>query len=105
MKMSESRAKLARNPQSLARAEGLLLQYPQLSPEELAEVGQFLRRAAPIDMGLLSTNQQAWSNAERYRREHPSAFAATFKEKLIWAFATIFVIAILALLWDSGLGR
>ena len=105
MKMSESRAKLARNPHGLSRTESLLIQYPQLSSEELKEVGQYLRRASPMDMGLLSTNQEAWSNAERYRREHPSVFAATVKEKLVWAVATIAVVAILALLWDSGLGR
>lgn len=105
MKISESRAKLATDPQNLARTEGLLLRYPEVSSDEVEEIGRYLRRASAMDMGLLSTNHQAWSNAERYRLDHPRMFATTAKEKLIWTIATLTVIAIFVLLWDSGLGR
>lgn len=105
MQISESRAKLATDPQNLARTEGLLLRYPDVSSDEVEEIGRYLRRASAMDMGLLSTNQQAWSNAERYRLDHPRMFATTAKEKLVWTIATLTVIAIFVLLWDSGLGR
>ncbi len=105
MQMTETRAKLATDAHALSRIEMLLLQYPQVTTAEREEIGSYLRRATVMDLGLLSTNEQAWSKAERYRREHPDVFATTAWEYAVWAFLALAFLTTVALLWDGGLGR
>lgn len=100
MKMTESRARLATDPHALSQVEALLLRYPNLSPEETEEVGDYLRRAKPIDVGLLSTNKEAWANAEQFRKDNPRVFALTRKEIAVWTLGSLAILAIVLLLWD-----
>ena len=100
MKMSESRARLATDPHALSQVEALLLRYPQLSEEEHEEVGDYLRRARPMDVGLLSTNKEAWTNAERFRKDNPQVFALTRTEIAVWILGGLAVLAVVLLLWD-----
>jgi hypothetical protein len=75
MSRTKSRQALAMNADGLASAERLLLQYPDVTDNERDEIGAFLKGAAPIDIGLLSSNAEAWQNAERFKRDHPRYFA------------------------------
>lgn len=95
-------ARVAADPQSLARLEHLLMRYPALEPEETDEVGDLLSTTGPLDMGLLSRNQMAWSKAETYRREHPQRFRASWASRLFWFAVVVATIVSVILMWDAG---
>lgn len=104
MKISEAGKKLATNPEDLTRTEGLLLRYPDIDAEQRDEVGHFLRRATPIDAGILSTNELAWRKSEAFRAEHPSYFRTSKTERLVIAVMTSTVALVIFLLWNIGIG-
>jgi hypothetical protein len=104
MKISEAGKKLTMNPRGLSRAEELLLRYPAIDATERDEIGLFLRRAAPMDRGILSTNEVAWRNSESFKIDHPAYFGISKRELTVMAVMATVVILILYSLWDIGLG-
>ena len=102
MSTRPARDALAANPERLATAERLLLQYPEVSEAELDLIGDFLKNADPIDVGLLSSNKEAWLNADRFRRQHRYYFALGLRFYLYWAAAIAGIVLVLVLLKDIG---
>lgn len=85
--------------ESLTRVEQLLLQYPEVSESELAEITHFLRDGTILEIGLLSMNQDAWRKAEKIRARHPKRFATSKREYLLMASAIGAILLVLALFW------
>lgn len=104
MRISEAGKKLAMSPQDLSRAEELLLRYPAIDASDRDQIGLFLRRGAPMDLGILSTNEVAWRNSEIFRANHPAYFRISKKELAVIAVMAAVVILILYSLWDAGIG-
>lgn len=102
MIMTESRAKLASDAHALSRIEMLLVDYPDVSKDEEQEIGSYLRSASAMDIGLLSTNDEAWAKAQRYQKDHPSVFRTTLREFAVWALLAAFLAGVVLLLWDAG---
>jgi hypothetical protein len=103
MSRTKSRQALAMNADALANAERLLLQYPDVSETERDEIGAFLKNGAPIDIGLLSSNAEAWQNAERFKRDHPRYFAVGRGFLLYCSAVVALLLFALFLMKDIGL--
>jgi hypothetical protein len=103
MPRTKSRQALAVNADALANAERLLLQYPKVTNNERDEIGAFLKNGAPIDIGLLSSNAEAWQNAERFKRDHPRYFAVGRGFLLYCSAAVALLLFALFLMKDIGL--
>ena len=103
LKAAEQRRSIAHHPETLVKVEELLVSYPDVNGDERDFLAAFLRNGAPIDIGLLSSNAQAWAAAERFRSENPDYFRTGPRVYAAWAA----VIGALALaLWamkDMGL--
>src|SRR5690242_6493036 len=97
-----SRARVANDPQALDLLEQLLIRYPSVSEEENGRIGQLLRSVTPLDLGLLSTTASAWSQAELYRRDHPTHFRMRWTERLFWLASAAILIAGMIFAWDIG---
>lgn len=85
--------------EALTRVERLLLQYPEVSEAELAEITHFLRDGTILEIGLLSMNQDAWRKAEKFRARHPKRFATSTREYLMMVSAIGTILLVLALFW------
>jgi hypothetical protein len=103
VKGSESRRSIAHDPDALSDAEALLAKYPDVSADEHDRIGRFLRKGAPIDIGLLSSNGELWETAERFRLEHPRYFKLGGGVYAGWAVALIGIVGGLILIQDLGL--
>jgi hypothetical protein len=100
MRVSESRRTTAVDPDAIARTEELLDLYPNVSTSERDEIAHFLRKGAPIDIGFLSSNEQAWSKAERFKTENRTHFTVKPREYFYWGLLIIAVATAVFLLWD-----
>lgn len=105
MQTQPSRQRLAVDPGSLQRAEDLLHAYPGITDAEIEEVATYLKSGPPMDIGLLSSNDAAWSAAERLRTDHKHLFATSMRGRLIWLASITAFFVVLAILWDSGLTK
>ncbi|RST30093.1 hypothetical protein HMF7854_04075 [Sphingomonas ginkgonis] len=94
---------LAVDTAGLARAETLLLAYPDVSDGERDEIAQFLRTGHPMDVGLLSSNSQAWAKAEAFRHVERHYFAHGPRFYLAWLAALVALVAGLVLIKDLGI--
>ncbi|WP_344706098.1 hypothetical protein [Sphingomonas swuensis] len=103
MTTETGRARVADDPDALARLDELLTAYPDLPPSTTQEVGILLKGLGPLDTGLLSANAAAWAKAERFRSDHPAIFRASWKLRLLWFALTIAFILFVVLLWDVAL--
>jgi len=86
------------------RVERLLERYPEISLEEEAAVIRFLKRGAPLEVGLLKSSDAIKPQLARFRKDHADQFK-------IGAWGVIAVLAIIAticalvwLLWEAGMG-
>lgn len=99
---SQSRRSIALDPDALGDAETLLERYPDVSSSERDRVAHFLRRGAPIDIGLLSSNAELWATAERFKRDNPHYFKVGVRVYIGWAGALTAIIGTLVLIKDAG---
>jgi hypothetical protein len=83
----------------LIRVEELLLQYPDVGERELESIISFLREGTILEIGLLSTNKEAWRNAERIRARYQQKFATTKQEYLALATVMSGMALILLIFW------
>jgi hypothetical protein len=104
MTITQSRAKLANDPHTITRIESLLSSYPHVTADEAQEIAGFLRNGSCMDVGLLSTNRNAWAKAEQFRRENATEFATTAKEYALFAGTIIALLVLGVLLWSSQVG-
>ena len=105
MQSQPSRQRLAVDPGALQRTEQHLYAYPRITDAEVEEVAIYLKSGPQLDLGLLSSNEAAWSAAERLRSDHKSLFATSTKAWLIWFGSIAAFFAGVAILWDSGLTK
>ena len=96
MTNQESRLRLTKDPARFERVEAQLERYPDLSDAEVQEVATYLRTAASLDIGLLSSNKVAWDNSEQLRADRPDLFKTSSKS---WAALAAIVIGSLLLLY------
>ena len=87
------------DPEALMRVERLLLQYPDVSESELAEITHFLREGTVIEISLLALNADAWRNAEKLRCKLPKRFATSKQEYLAIRAMIVAIIILFALPW------
>ena len=72
------------SPQRRAHAEATLARYPDLDPNELAELLHWYRREASArDVALLASNETIHESYRAFRRVHVDRFSV--KEKLVGA--------------------
>ena len=102
MKGSHSQRTIANDPDALSEAQDLLARYPDVSSEERDRLGRFLRRGAPIDIGLLSSNTRLWRIAERFKLEHPHYFRLGARVYAGWVAAVVGITLVLVLIKDMG---
>lgn len=105
MTVPDTRQRLSADAEKLAHIEFLLGLYPGTTEDELAQIAHFLKTAPPMDIGLLSSNTEAWLTAEEIRRDHPRLFRTS---ALTWVTVVTALLAfalVIAWLWDSGLKR
>ena len=105
MQTLPSRQRLAVDPGALQRAEELLYAYPSITDAEVEEIAAYLKSGPPMDIGLLSSNEAAWSAAERLRADHKALFATSLKAWLVWIISIAAFFVFVAVLWDSGLTK
>lgn len=103
MTTETGRARVADDPDALARLEQLLSSYPDLPPPATKEIGTLLKGLGPLDTGLLSANPAAWQKAEQFRKEHPAVFQAGWGLRILWISLTLAFILTVAFLWDVAL--
>ena len=103
MSLSQSRAAIAHDPDSLADVSALLERYPEVSVDERDRIGRFLRSGAPIDIGLLSSNAGLWRTADRFKFEHPHYFKVGAGVYAGWAAAVAALVGTLVLIKDAGM--
>lgn len=85
--------------ETLTRVERLLLQYPDVSESELAEIAHISREGTVIEISMLALNRNAWRNAEKLDCRLPRRYSTRSREYLaIRAMITAIIIA-LALSW------
>jgi hypothetical protein len=77
------------NHRQRERADQLLGLYPEISPEEVLELVNFLSEGMHLDVGLLSARDEYKPKIAEIRAAHPAAF------RLGWSYIAIFVFVIL----------
>jgi len=102
VKGSQSQRTLAHDPDALSDAQALLARYPDVSSEERDRLGRFLRKGAPIDIGLLSSNTPLWRIAERFKRDHTNYFRLGASVYAGWVAAVVGIALVLLLIKDIG---
>jgi hypothetical protein len=70
-----------------ARVAGLLDRHPNLSPQETAEVLDFLKNGSMIDIGMLRGDPAFKPKIERIRAEHSTHFRLGTGRSLLVALA------------------
>lgn len=90
---------------SRARAESLLLTYPQITDEETEWLVRFIKTGDPLEVALLTTKDDVRSQLARFRAERAGDFALGTRH---YAGVLLLVLLLLALgwyLWDIGAGN
>ena len=85
-----------------AHVAALLRAYPEIDPEEVAEVALFLKKGPILEVGLLSTDDDVRTALERFRADHASKLGLSFKDYLVAAVIVAAFVATCVLLWDVG---
>lgn len=86
-----------------ARVEDLLKKYPHVDAAEDAEILRFLKKGPPLDVGLMTTNEEVRDKLDAFRSEHASHFRLGLREYLLVAVLLAAFVAACVLLSDSGL--
>jgi hypothetical protein len=98
--MTNDRDSMARDGEALARVRVLLQNYPRLSQTESDEVAHFLKKGAPIDIGLLASDRSIWETAQVFKAANPHYFKLSYKVYAAWVVAITLIVGSLALLKD-----
>jgi hypothetical protein len=83
----------------------LLERYPAVSADEVAEILRYIKKGPPLEVALLSTDDRIKPRLDQLRHDHRSEFSLGPKEYMAVALIVAALVAFLAFLWDSGLGR
>lgn len=102
MNDNNSRSRLVGGESQIDRVEALLERYPDTSEAEGREIGDFLKTATPLEVGLLSANGSVWTKAEQYKADHATLFRTSPWELAGWIGLGAIVVLTIVLLWDVG---
>ncbi|HEX6374636.1 MAG TPA: hypothetical protein VFZ91_02840 [Allosphingosinicella sp.] len=105
MDMSPSAQQKLVDQSRRAHVEDLLRRYPDVDAGEAAEILRFLKKGPPLEVALIGTDDELKVKLGEFRENHASEFCLGLKEYLSVATIVVALIAVLALLWDAGLGR
>jgi hypothetical protein len=89
---------------SLQRAdvEDLLRRYPDVDAGETDTLLRFLKKGPPLEVALLTTDEELWPRLQRFRQDHRSKFHLGFKEYALVLLILMGLIALCLFLWDVG---
>ena len=102
MDMSPSAQRRLVEAGARARVEELLRAYPEVGPGEAAEILRFIKTAPPLELGLITTDEQLRAGLQQFRQDNASEFDLGLKEYLIAAIVVIALVVAYVLLWDMG---
>lgn len=105
MDMSTSAQRMIVDASRRGRIEDLLRSYPDVPPGEVAEILRFLKNGPPLEVALLTTDEEIKAKLGLFRSDQKAEFAFGPKEYAAVAFVLIALVALLASLWNSGLGQ
>lgn len=105
MEMSPSAQRKLADASRRGHVGDLLKRYPDVPAGEVAEILGFLKKGPPLEVALLTTDDRVRAKLGEFRKNHSAEFSLGPKEYLAVAVIVALLIAVLALLWDSGLGR
>lgn len=103
MDMSPSAQRKLVGAHQRARVEDMLRSYPHVDAAEASEILRFLKKGPPLEVALMSTNDQLRAKLSEFREDHAGEFALGLREYATVAAIVAALITVLALLWDSGL--
>ncbi len=89
---------------SLQRADvaDLLRRYPDVDAGETDTLLRFLKKGPPLEVALLTTDEELWPRLQRFRQDHRSKFSLGFKEYALVLLILMGLIALCLFLWDVG---
>ena len=89
---------------SLRRAdvEDLLRRYPDIDAGETDTLLRFLKKGPPLEVALLTTDEEMWPRLQRFRQDHRSRFTLGFKEYALVLLILLAFAALCLFLWDAG---
>lgn len=91
------------DPARLEHMREILSRYPQVSDAEKEEILRYLKKGPALDTALLTTVEDIRPQLARFREDHRRHFDIGLKEYALVALLVVALVAVLALLWDSGL--
>lgn len=104
MDMSPSARRKLADASRRGQVEDLLRRYPDVNAGEAAEILYFLKEGPPLEVALMTTDDQIKVKLREFRADHAAEFSLGLKEYLIVAVIVVALIGVLTLLWGSGLG-
>lgn len=102
MDMSTSAPREIASQGTRAHVEGLLKRYPEVTAAEAAEILHFLKHGPPLEVALLTTEEQLRLRLEQFRADHASDFSLQTRHYLLVAALLGILILGCVLLWDVG---
>lgn len=102
MEQNSRRLSGATDPDRYERIKSILKQYPNIAPEEDAEVLNYLRNGPMLDTALLSGAHEVQEQLVRFRAYHERDFAIGFVQWVVAAVMLISIAAAAYFLWDIG---
>ena len=100
--MTKDRDAMARDRDALVQVRFLLQNYPNVSQSESDEIAHFLKKGAPIDIGLLASDRATWETAQAFKDANPHYFKLSYKVYAAWVGVISILMGSLALLKDFG---
>ena len=109
MTVQQSKFRLAADPVELETVEALLERYPAIAivmltsaataiaDADMLRVASYLREASSLDVGLLSSNKEAWAAQEKLRADRPDLFRTSARSWMIGL--VVIIVSALLIYW------
>lgn len=85
------------------QVEDLLTRYPDITPDEVAEIIRFIKKGLPLEVGLMTASERLRPQLLRFRHDHPSEFSLGAREYVATLLVLVAFIGLCFLLWDKGI--
>lgn len=95
VRASESYDPAYTDPVRRARVEELLRSYPATTPDETAEIVEFLSRGKHLDVGLVTAKDEFKEKVSTIRRDHSSRFRPSAFEVVLFLLLVLTPLALL----------
>ncbi len=97
MTVQQSKFRLAADPVELEAVEALLERYPDIADADMQRIASYLREASSLDVGLLSSNKEAWAAQEKLRADRPDLFRTSARGWMIGL--VVIIVSALLIYW------